>query len=676
MKIIRVKLLHLFQREPKTFLPPVTSLGVLSKSLRFMVICVSLVTVLTLQKFLSVRHALFNEVQDWEYVVQLSDENYNTSTMKEKFNSLFASLKLNSSCALSKKRISDCLQHSVPLNCLNLRPTSSKGQSTQYLSTQSGDLNRFSCFDELFSDSPNFDLGILKRNLSPDSNDFLADLSSEFKINNVDSPLKDLFKNASQKRNVLYDVNAEFDFTAGSLNPERLKEYGMNEYALNLVEKGIPVNLSHPLFPGDIKCRRNSKNIQNNFNVIKNLISSLEMAGHVQKVNVRPLVVSPLNVVPKANGSPRLIHDLSLLKRFVQRGPKVRHINVLNLAKKFSSKSYFCKLDLSNGYFHLPIREEDRKYFGFSFDHTYYIFNSLCFGYSPAPEFFQYFSHKIVRILQEQNVVCEVELDDFLIHANSYRKCKKDVELVIYLLSYFLFRINFSKSCLILSQKIDFLGYALDAKNRCFTLTHEKLVKCRLIIKALSLLSSIKVKLLQRILGFFNFACQLVPFFRSYNWPWYRFANLPASYRVRPDPGPLVHLREIFFKGPLFYAWPSRVARCSVTCFVDATNFRVAGISGPGMFSFPLRSSRPILEAEFLASLYGIYSHLPFSNNVRLIGDNTGVLYSVQKGSSRNLISNYFLQNLADLWHKYPFYLTLWYIPSNSNPANFFTRHY
>ena len=121
-----------------------------------------------------------------------------------------------------------------------------------------------------------------------------------------------MFKNASQKRNVFYDPNAEFDFTAGSLHPERLKEFGMKKSALNLVEKGIPVNLSHPLFPGDIKSRRNSRNIQKNFNVIRNLISSLEMAGHVQKVNFRPLVVSPSNVVPKPNGSPRLIHDLSL----------------------------------------------------------------------------------------------------------------------------------------------------------------------------------------------------------------------------------------------------------------------------------------------------------------------------------------------------------------------------
>ena len=103
--------------------------------------------------------------------------------MKEKFDSLFASLKLNFCCYLSKKKLSDCLHHSVPLDCLNLRRTSSVSESTQYLRTQSGDLERFNCNDELSSVTPNFDFGILKRNPSPDSNDFFEDLSSEFKIN-------------------------------------------------------------------------------------------------------------------------------------------------------------------------------------------------------------------------------------------------------------------------------------------------------------------------------------------------------------------------------------------------------------------------------------------------------------------------------------------------------------
>ena len=147
-----------------------------------------------------------------------------------------------------------------------------------------------------------------------------------------------------------------------------------------------------------------------------------------------------------------VIHELSLSNKFVPKGPEVKHINVLNLAKKSSNKLYFGKLNLSNSYFHLAIREQDRKYFGFSFDHTYYVFNSLCVGYSPAPDFFQFFFQEIVRILQEQNLGCEVELDDFLIHANLYGKCKKDVEFCHQFVILFGFEINCAQSCLIPSQ--------------------------------------------------------------------------------------------------------------------------------------------------------------------------------------------------------------------------------
>ena len=182
MKIIKEKLLHLFLKEQRKFLLLVKPLGVLSKSKLFLVIFVSLVTVLTLPNFPFISHARFYMVQDWECMVQLSDENHNKLAMKGKFNSLF---KVEFFLFfLSKKRLSDCLRHSASLDCLNLCPTSSEVQSTQYLPTQSGDLECFNCNDELSFDMSNFDSGILKRNPSPDSNDFLADLPSEFKIDN------------------------------------------------------------------------------------------------------------------------------------------------------------------------------------------------------------------------------------------------------------------------------------------------------------------------------------------------------------------------------------------------------------------------------------------------------------------------------------------------------------
>ena len=237
--------------------------------------------------------------------------------------------------------------------------------------------------------------------------------------------------------------------------------------------------------------------------MVRKLLVDLEEAGHIEKVNFKPLVISPLNLVPKSNGSPRLIHNLKALNRFVKRGPSVKHLNVPEFPKsEFSRKTYFCKLDLSNGYFHLSVMPEDRTYFGFSFDNQYFVFNSLCFGYRAAPDYFQAFSQDLVRICRERGILCKVELDDFSIYADSFDSCLNSVNFVVDLFKYFGIKINFAKSSFIPFQTVDFLGCSLDARKCRFTLTQDKLFKCRLIIKCLSRLHSIGVKLLQRILGF------------------------------------------------------------------------------------------------------------------------------------------------------------------------------
>ena len=134
----------------------------------------------------------------------------------------------------------------------------------------------------------------------------------------------------------------------------------------------------------------------------------------------------------------------------------------------------------------MSITPEDRKYFSFSFDNQYFVFNSLRFGYKPAPDYFQAFSQDLVRICRERGVLCKVELDDFLIYSDSFESCLNSVDFVVDLFKYFGIQINFAKSSLILSQTTDFLGYSLDAWKCHFTLTQEKLFKCRLIIKCLS----------------------------------------------------------------------------------------------------------------------------------------------------------------------------------------------
>ena len=236
----------------------------------------------------------------------------------------------------------------------------------------------------------------------------MEDLGQELHLNDSDQSLLDLFASASQKNDVIYDENCLFYFTAGHILPERLEEFGMENNVLDFVKSGIPVQLESPLFPGDFKTKQNSKNVKRNSNIVCKLLGDFEEAWHIEKVNFEPLVVSPLNLVPKSNGSPRLIHNFQI--KFIKRGPSVKHLNILELAKaEFSRKTYFCKLDLSNGYFYLSIRPEDRMHFGFSFDNQYFVFNSLCFGYKAAPDFFQAFSQELVRMFRDRGILCNIE---------------------------------------------------------------------------------------------------------------------------------------------------------------------------------------------------------------------------------------------------------------------------
>ena len=168
----------------------------------------------------------------------------------------------------------------------------------------------------------------------------------------------------------------------------------MKNDVLNFVKFGISVQLDSPLYNGDVKLKRNSRNVRKNCSVVRKLLGDFEEAEriekvnfkpvvvsplnlvpksngsprlihnlkalnsfvkrgkllgdfeeaeHIEKVNFKPVVVSPLNLVPKSNGSPRLIHNLKALNSFVKRGPSVKHLNVLELAKsEVSRKTYFC----------------------------------------------------------------------------------------------------------------------------------------------------------------------------------------------------------------------------------------------------------------------------------------------------------------------------------------------
>ena len=76
----------------------------------------------------------------------------------------------------------------------------------------------------------------LRINPSPNSVDFLEDLSHELQFADSDQSLLDLVGSASQKNDLIYQENCQFDFTAGHLIPEYLKEFSMKKGCFGLCQ--------------------------------------------------------------------------------------------------------------------------------------------------------------------------------------------------------------------------------------------------------------------------------------------------------------------------------------------------------------------------------------------------------------------------------------------------------
>ena len=132
------------------------------------------------------------------------------------------------------------------------RPSSTQGEPTSQQLTQSDDSERFQHDDEMDILMQHLDSQKLRINPSPNSGDFLEDQSHELQFADSDQSLLDLFGSTSQKNDVIYQENCQFDFTAGHLIPEHLNEFGMKKDVLDFVKSGIPVHLDSPLHPGDI----------------------------------------------------------------------------------------------------------------------------------------------------------------------------------------------------------------------------------------------------------------------------------------------------------------------------------------------------------------------------------------------------------------------------------------
>lgn len=123
--------------------------------------------------------------------------------------------------------------------------------------------------------------------------------------------------------------------------------------------------------------------------------------------------MSPLNVVPKSDGSYRLILDLRELNKLCK--PKTFIYEDINtVIKVIEPKDNLVTIDLKSAFYHIPILKEHSTYLGFEWQGAFYKFVVLPFGACFSP----YFCCKLIRpviqyLRQENNLRIVSYVDDF-----------------------------------------------------------------------------------------------------------------------------------------------------------------------------------------------------------------------------------------------------------------------
>ena len=194
--------------------------------------------------------------------------------------------------------------------------------------------------------------------------------------------------------------------------------------------------------------------------------------------------ISPIFLVPKKNGTFRLILNLKEFNQNVQ----YCHFKMETLTAALNLIKQDClmaSVDLKDAYYGVPVYEEFRKFLRFIWNGQLYQFTCLPNGLSCAPRKYTKMMKPVYASLRRTGHSITGFLDDMLIVADSDSALADSVQRVLEMLQTLGFVINFEKSALQPTTKISYLGFEIESKSMEVTLPDEK--KEKLVLQAKSL---------------------------------------------------------------------------------------------------------------------------------------------------------------------------------------------
>ena len=124
---------------------------------------------------------------------------------------------------------------------------------------------------------------------------------------------------------------------------------------------------------------------------------------------------------------------------------------------------YMASIDLKEAYYSVPIAKDHQKYLKFEWGHTLYQFTCFPIGLAFCPRKFTKLLKPIYFVLRRQGHISSPYIDDSYLQGSDYEDCVANIIATIHMFISLGFIIHPTKSILIPTQKLVFLGFVLDS---------------------------------------------------------------------------------------------------------------------------------------------------------------------------------------------------------------------
>ena len=382
---------------------------------------------------------------------------------------------------------------------------------------------------------------------------------------------------------------------------------------------------------------------------------------------------APVVPVRKRDGTLRLCIDYRRLnaRTVTSRFPMA---DVTDSVYSAHGMKFFTTLDLTKGYYQVPLEESSRDFTAFSTPRQHWRFRRLSFGLKNAPAAFQREMQTVLQAFPRRKVI--VYLDDLLLMEETFEKHLQLVDDVLSALESQGIKLNAAK-CVWMQSEVPFLGHIISEKG--LRKSPEFIEKVRDMERPRT------VRQLRQFLGVINFQRKFVPNCSSISKPLTELTGQPGSTELtwtEPmitafDALKLAMEEEVTLAFPDYSPdaepltlWTDASEVGAGACLTQVQDGETRFIGFASMTFTRPQQRYSVTERELAALRWGVKTFKPFLGGVqfRLYTDHQALAYL----HSMHLVNHRLARTMEELAE---FDFTIHHVPGASNvAADLFSR--